>query len=138
MAESQGNLRASRLYEMTDDAAVRRMPSFNLARDIMHRYQLQAALDELGSDWLNTFSVPAALPLDRVMMSRARTFRNLSAGTERERGTWRKGPATRTSPVRSVAAYSTERVSQRLERRRGVDQLPPIPLKLATFPVAWQ
>lgn len=39
MAESQGNLQVSRLYEMTNDTGVRDMFSFNLARDIMHQNQ---------------------------------------------------------------------------------------------------
>jgi len=39
MAETQGNLQVSRLYEMTADTGVRDMLSFNLARDIMHQNQ---------------------------------------------------------------------------------------------------
>jgi Mn-containing catalase len=91
MAESQGNLQVSRLYEMTDDVGVRNMLSFNLARDIMHQNQWQAAIEELQADGLHDFIVPDNLPLDRVMLSQAYTFWNCSAGTESEQGRWAQG-----------------------------------------------
>lgn len=92
MAESQGNLQAGRLYEMTTDTGVRKMLSFNLARDIMHQNQWQAAIDELRADGIDDFIVPGTLPLDRVMMSQAHTFWNLSQGTESQQGRWAQGP----------------------------------------------
>jgi Mn-containing catalase len=92
MAESQGNLQASRLYQMTEDTGVRRMLSFNIARDFMHQNQWQAAIDELRADGLEQFLVPGTFPKDRVMMSQARTFWNLSQGTESEQGSWAQGP----------------------------------------------
>jgi Mn-containing catalase len=91
MAESQGNLQVSRLYEMTEDAGVRKMLSFNLARDIMHQNQWQAAIEELQADGLHDFIVPDNLPLDRVMLSQAYAFWNCSQGTESEEGRWAKG-----------------------------------------------
>ncbi|MDQ4099556.1 MAG: manganese catalase family protein [Chloroflexota bacterium] len=92
MAESQGNLQAARLYEMTDDVGVRDMLSFNIARDIMHQNQWQAAIEELQTDGLHDFIVPNTFPLDRVMQSQAHTFWNCSEGTDSEQGRWAKGP----------------------------------------------
>ncbi|MDQ3656958.1 MAG: manganese catalase family protein [Chloroflexota bacterium] len=91
MAESQGNLQVSRLYEMTEDAGVRRMLSFNLARDIMHQNQWGAAIEELQADGLHDFIVPDNFPLDRVMLSQAYTFWNCSQGTESGEGRWAQG-----------------------------------------------
>ncbi len=38
-AESQGRLQVARLYQLTEDAGVRDMFSFLLARDTMHQNQ---------------------------------------------------------------------------------------------------
>ena len=92
MAESQGNLQVSRLYELTTDRGVRDMLSFNLARDYMHQNQWEAAIEELRQDGLEQFLVPGTMPLDRVMMEQAHTFWNCSAGTESAQGRWAKGP----------------------------------------------
>lgn len=92
MAESQGNLQVSRLYEMTNDTGVRDMLSFNLARDIMHQNQWQAAIKELEADGLHEFQVPSPFPYERVMMSQAYTFWNCSQGTASQEGRWAKGP----------------------------------------------
>jgi Mn-containing catalase len=91
MAESQGNLQVSRLYEMTDDRGVRDMLSFNLARDIMHQNQWAAALEELRADGLEDFIVPGTMPLDRVRMDQAGVFWNCSAGSESGQGRWAQG-----------------------------------------------
>jgi len=92
MAESQGNLQVSRLYEMTDDRGVRDMLSFNLARDFMHQNQWAAAIEELQADGLEDFLVPGTMPLDRIHMDQAHTFWNCSAGTESGQGRWAQGP----------------------------------------------
>ena len=92
MAETQGNLQVSRIYAMTQDAGVRRMLSFNLARDYMHQNQWQAALDDLRKDGLEDFLVPGKFPKDRIMMSQAGTFWNCSQGTDSQQGGWASGP----------------------------------------------
>jgi Mn-containing catalase len=51
-AESQGRLQVARLYQLTQDAGVRDMFSFLLARDVMHQNQWLAALEELKSKGL--------------------------------------------------------------------------------------
>jgi len=91
MAETQGNLQVSRLYEMTNDMGVRDMLSFNLARDIMHQNQWAAAIEELQADGLHQFQMPSPFPYDRIKMDQAYTFWNCSAGTESEEGRWAKG-----------------------------------------------
>jgi Mn-containing catalase len=91
MAESQGNLQAARLYGMTEDRGVREMLSFNIARDIMHQNQWQAAIEELQTEGLHQFIVPDTFPLDRVMLSQAYTFWNLSQGEESRQGRWANG-----------------------------------------------
>lgn len=91
MAETQGNLQVSRLYEMTDDTGVRRMLSFNLARDIAHQNQWAAAIEEIQADGLHQFHVPSPFPLDRVLLSQMHTFWNFSEGSESQQGRWAQG-----------------------------------------------
>jgi len=93
MAESQGNLQATRLYEMTDDRGVRDMLSFNIARDIMHQNQWAAAIEELQQDGLEDFVVPGTFPVDRIRQDQAYTFWNLSQGEESAQGRWAHGPS---------------------------------------------
>jgi Mn-containing catalase len=92
MAETQGNLQVSRLYNMTDDTGVRNMLAFNLARDIMHQNQWQAAIEELEADGLHKFHVPSPFPLDRALLSQMHTFWNLSQGNASKEGRWASGP----------------------------------------------
>ena len=92
MAESQGNLQVGRLYAMTEDTGVRTMLGFNLARDIMHQNQWQVAIEDLQAEGLEQFIVPGAFPLERIMMSQAHTFWNLSQGEENAQGKWAQGP----------------------------------------------
>jgi Mn-containing catalase len=91
MAETQGNLQVSRLYEMTNDTGVRDMLSFNLARDIMHQNQWAAAIEELEADGLHQFQIPSPFPFDRVKMDQLYTFWNCSAGTASQEGRWASG-----------------------------------------------
>ena len=93
MAESQGNLQVSRLYEMTDDRGVRDMLSFNLARDIMHQNQWAAAIEELNKDGLEDFVVPGTFPVDRIRQDQAYTFWNNNEGDESNQGRWAQGPS---------------------------------------------
>ena len=92
-AESQGLLQAIRLYEMTDDRGVRDMLSFNIARDTMHQNQWAAALEDLQTEGFTSFVVPSDFPRERVMLSQAYTFWNLSEGEESKQGRWAQGPS---------------------------------------------
>jgi Mn-containing catalase len=92
-AESQGRLQVARLYNMTEDAGVRDMFSFMLARDTMHQNQWLAAIEELAADGLEQTPVPSSFPRDREMGEVAYQFMNASDGTESQEGRWAKGPS---------------------------------------------
>jgi len=88
-AVSQGRLQVARLYQLTEDAGVRDMFSFLLARDTMHRNQWLAAIEELNADGLEDTPVPSNFPQEREMSSVAYKFQNFSAATESQEGRWR-------------------------------------------------
>ncbi len=64
-AEMNGRLQATRLYNMTDDAGVRKMLSFMIARDTMHQNQWLAAIEQLKEDGLEGLPVPSDFPSPR-------------------------------------------------------------------------
>jgi Mn-containing catalase len=91
-AESQGRLQVSRLYHMTDDAGVRDMLSFMLARDTMHQNQWLAAIEELEKDGLESTPVPSTFPQHLEKTQVSYQFWNCSTGTESSEGRWASGP----------------------------------------------
>jgi Mn-containing catalase len=82
-AESQGRLQVARLYQLTQDAGVRDMFSFLLARDTMYQNQWLAAIEELKADGLEETPVPSNFPQEREMSEVAYRFINFSEGGER-------------------------------------------------------
>ena len=63
MAEATGRVLATRLYELTDDAGMKDMLSFLIARDTMHQNQWLAVLEELGhGDIRGVLPVPNSFP----------------------------------------------------------------------------
>jgi Mn-containing catalase len=66
MAESTGRVLACRLYEMTDDAGMKDMISFLIARDTMHQQQWLAVLEELGG-LQNVLPIPNSFPQSQEM-----------------------------------------------------------------------
>ena len=58
-AEATGRTLACRLYNATDDAGMKEMLAFNIARDTMHQEQWLAVLEELGPSHL---PVPNSFP----------------------------------------------------------------------------
>lgn len=92
-AESQGRLQVCRLYEMTDDAGVRDMLSFLIARDTMHQNQWIAAIAELEADGIDGTPVPLAFPVERQNNAVAYQFWNNSQGAESSTGRWASGPS---------------------------------------------
>jgi Mn-containing catalase len=92
-AESQGRLQVARLYQLTEDAGVRDMFSFLLARDTMHQNQWLAAIEELEKDGLEETPVPSNFPQDREMSEVAYRFMNFSEGEESREGRWAEGPS---------------------------------------------
>lgn len=142
IAESQGNLQASRISEMTDDAGVRDMLSFNLARDYMHQNQWAAAIEELQSDGLEQFLVPGTMPTDRVLMEQAHTFWNCSAGTASEEGRWASGPTPdglgKFQYVAEPAPLTTDRgiAPQPTPLLHGTNEMPTPPISSGQNPRA--
>ncbi len=90
-AESQGRLQVCRLYEMTEDAGVRDMLAFLIARDTMHQNQWLAAIAELEADGLETTPVPSAFPQEREKAEVAYQFMDASTGDESQTGRWASG-----------------------------------------------
>lgn len=91
-AEMQGRLQVARLYHMTDDAGVRDLLAFLLARDTMHQNQWIAAARELQEEGLESLPVPSNFPLDQEDRSLAYQYINFSDGEEAGAGTWASGP----------------------------------------------
>jgi Mn-containing catalase len=92
-AESQGRLQVSRLYNLTQDAGVRDMLSFLLARDTMHQNQWLAAIEELRADGLEDTPVPSNFPQEREMTAVSYQFQNFSEGEDSAQGRWANGPS---------------------------------------------
>jgi Mn-containing catalase len=92
-AESQGRLQVARLYQLTQDAGVRDMFSFLLARDTMHQNQWLAAIEELKADGLEETPVPSNFPQEREFSEVAYGFMNFSEGEESREGRWASGPS---------------------------------------------
>jgi Mn-containing catalase len=92
-AESQGRLQVARLYNMTDDAGVRDMLSFLIARDTMHQNQWLAAIEELQTDGLEFTPTPSNFPQDLEKREVAYTFITASDGAASTNGSWSNGPS---------------------------------------------
>src|SRR4051812_24176703 len=92
-AESQGRLQVCRLYNMTQDAGVRDMLSFLIARDTMHQNQWLAAIQELEEDGLDRTPVPAAFPQALEKGEVAYQFIDASEGSRSREGGGAKGPS---------------------------------------------
>src|SRR3954471_9874532 len=92
-AESQGRLQVCRLYNMTQDAGVRDMLSFLIARDTMHQNQWLAAIAELEEEGLDETPVPANFPQSLEKGEVAYQFIDASEGSESQHGRWARGPS---------------------------------------------
>jgi len=90
-AESQGRLQVARLYNMTEDAGVRDMLSFLIARDTMHQNQWLAAIEELKADGLEDTPVPSNFPQELERREVSYQFLNHSEGEESREGRWAAG-----------------------------------------------
>jgi Mn-containing catalase len=91
-AEMQGRVQVARLYHMTDDAGVRDLLSFLLARDTMHQNQWIAAAAELREEGLEDLPVPSNFPLAKEERDVAYQYLNFSDGAAAAEGTWASGP----------------------------------------------
>src|SRR3954468_5788755 len=91
-AEMQGRLQVARLYHMTDDAGVRDLLSFLLARDTMHQNQWLAAARELQEEGIEKLPTPSNFPQNKEATEVSYTYMNFSDGKEACAGRWAKGP----------------------------------------------
>lgn len=91
-AESQGRLQVTRLWELTEDAGVRDMLAFLIARDTMHQNQWLAAIAELEADGLDATPCPMSFPRELEHTAVSYQFWNCSEGTESREGAWASGP----------------------------------------------
>lgn len=91
-AEMQGRVQVARLYHMTDDAGVRDLLGFLLARDTMHQNQWIAAAAELREEGLEELPVPSNFPLDKEDRSVSYQYINFSDGQHASEGSWASGP----------------------------------------------
>lgn len=98
MAESTGRTLATRLYEMTDDAGMKDMLAFLIARDTMHQQQWLAVLEELGhGDIRGVLPIPNSFPQSQEHQEFSYAFVDTnidpdsrSAGQNRR---WTQGPS---------------------------------------------
>ena len=90
-AESQGRLQVTRLWELTDDAGVRDMLSFLIARDAMHQNQWLAAIAELEADGLDGTPCPLTFPRELEHREATYQFWNCAEGNESSEGRWASG-----------------------------------------------
>ncbi|TDC50024.1 manganese catalase family protein [Jiangella ureilytica] len=91
-AEMQGRLQVARLYNMTDDAGVRDLLAFLLARDTMHQNQWIAAARELQEEGMEDLPVPSNFPLSQENRDVAYQYINFSDGEHAGEGSWASGP----------------------------------------------
>jgi Mn-containing catalase len=93
-AESQGRLQVARLFAMTDDAGVKDLLRFLLARDTMHQNQWLAAIEELHEDGLEATPAPSDFPQSEEHQQYSHQYWPLSTGggDDSARGRWTSGP----------------------------------------------
>jgi Mn-containing catalase len=77
---------------MTDDAGVKDLLAFLLARDTMHQNQWIAAARELQEEGLEGLPVPSKFPLENEQRDVAYTYLNFSDGQAASEGSWASGP----------------------------------------------
>ena len=91
-AESGGRVLACRLYHATDDAGMKDMLKFLIARDTMHQEQWLAVIEELGDHQVHP--IPNSFPQDEELQDVNYTFMSTGVnGVEPPEGRWSHGPA---------------------------------------------
>ncbi|GAB3255852.1 manganese catalase family protein [Larkinella harenae] len=94
MAESTGRLLATRLYELTNDAGMKDMLAFLIARDTMHQNQWLAVLEELGHGDLRTVHpIPNSFPQANEHQEFSYVFMNTNLDKEASVGQNRRWTA---------------------------------------------
>ncbi|MBT9371867.1 manganese catalase family protein [Rhizobium sp. CSW-27] len=90
-AESTGRTLAVRLYNMTNDAGMKDMLSYLIARDTMHQNQWLAALEELGGHH-GVFPIPNSFPQEKEKQDFSYAFLGFQEdGVDAIAGRWSEG-----------------------------------------------
>ena len=89
-AEAGGRVLASRLYNMTDDAGMKDMLSFLIARDTMHQQQWLAVIEELGGIGA-ALPIPNSTPEEHEATEHSYYFLNTSLDEPTPEGVWTNG-----------------------------------------------
>src|SRR3712207_5865673 len=92
-AEATGRALATRLYELTDDAGMKDMLSFLIARDTMHQQQWLAAIEDMGGT--NALPIPDSFPQEQENREFSYAFLTATAagGPPPPEGRWSSGPS---------------------------------------------
>lgn len=88
-AEASGRVLATRLYELTDDAGMKDMLAFLIARDTMHQNQWMAVLDELE----DVYPIPNTFPEELQNERFAYAFVSTALDGTTPEGRWTSGPS---------------------------------------------
>jgi Mn-containing catalase len=92
-AESSGRVLATRLYNMTDDAGMKEMLSFLIARDTMHQNQYLAVIEDLGGVSAQ-LPIPNSFPQSKEVQDYNYAFvTNNVSGEPPMEGRWTSGPS---------------------------------------------
>lgn len=90
-AESGGRALATRLWEITDDAGMKDMLSFLIARDTMHQNQWLAVLEELGGVE-NNHPIPNSFPQEKEHKDFNYNFMSTNINkNSKAKGRWSEG-----------------------------------------------
>ncbi|WP_308916641.1 manganese catalase family protein [Jannaschia sp. LMIT008] len=90
MAEMTGRTLAGRLYNMTNDAGMKDMLSFLIARDTMHQQQWLAVIEDLGGIE-KCLPIPNSIPEDHENLEHSYYFLNTSIDEPTPQGVWTNG-----------------------------------------------
>ena len=93
-AESTGRVLATRLWHMTDDAGMKDMLSFLIARDTMHQNQWLAVIEELGG-YTEQLPIPNSFPQADEKREFSYVFVDPRVGPDVQplSGRWTQGPS---------------------------------------------
>jgi Mn-containing catalase len=91
-AESTGRVLAVRLFNATDDAGMKQMLHYMIARDTMHQQQWLAVIEELGSDAMN-LPIPNSFPQASEDQENNYNFYATAADGSVPEGRWTSGPS---------------------------------------------
>ena len=89
-AESTGRALAVRLYNMTDDAGMKDMLSFLIARDTMHQQQWLAVIEELGG-YEEQFPIPNSFPQEKELQKYSYVYLGHMTDGSIPTGRWSSG-----------------------------------------------